>query len=240
MEVDGEGLERHAVQAAVRRSRHHAVRRDEAPQPRVIVAGMLLQQARPVQPLVAACLQRRVTRRHSARQQRQLVPGHTARLSARPLPAQIALAAGVTAGAPIRWAARSFFHLDARAQPPWIQASHLAPMRRQQSRAHRLRLPELSSVLQYSHFYKSEMSSGNVPALLSAVHIFLPLQQLHNEERGRLAAMKVTATTATMCQRLFPQYPEYTFAQHILQEGLLRMPPSQTTLERFQRMRCSF
>ncbi len=31
--------------------RHHTVRRDEAPQPRVVVAGMLLQPARPVQPL---------------------------------------------------------------------------------------------------------------------------------------------------------------------------------------------
>ena len=33
--------------------RHHTVGRDEAPQPRVIVAGMLLQQARPVQPLAS-------------------------------------------------------------------------------------------------------------------------------------------------------------------------------------------
>jgi hypothetical protein len=57
VEVNRERLECDTVHAAVRRSWHHTVGRNEAPQPRIVVPGMLLQQSRSVQPL-AGVIQR--------------------------------------------------------------------------------------------------------------------------------------------------------------------------------------
>lgn len=50
-ERHGERLQRHAVQAAVRRARHDAIRTDEARQRRIVGARVVVQQARAVAPL---------------------------------------------------------------------------------------------------------------------------------------------------------------------------------------------